>query len=52
MVIDGSTTLACLFEHERTQAADAALQRVVEHGAVVLPLSKLEVGTALQAALR
>ncbi len=41
-----------MFEDERTDAVDAVLRHVVEHGAVVPSLWKLEVANALQTAIR
>jgi predicted nucleic acid-binding protein len=51
-VIDSSITLAWLFEDERTDAADALMRQVAKTGAVVPSLWKLEIGNALQAAVR
>ena len=52
VVIDSSITLAWFFEDERSVAADAVLKQVVESGAVVPTLWRLEVANALQMAIR
>lgn len=51
-VLDTSITLSWYFEDERTPASDAILDRVVNHGAVVPTLWRLEVASSLAAALR
>ncbi|WP_191057528.1 type II toxin-antitoxin system VapC family toxin [Geminicoccus harenae] len=52
LVLDCSMALSWFFEDERTPAADAVLAQVAEHGAVVPGIWRLEVGNALQAAVR
>lgn len=52
MSLEGSVTLAWFFEDERTSELDALLDRVVENGAAVPTLWKLEVGHGMQTALR
>jgi predicted nucleic acid-binding protein len=52
LVLDTSLTLSWYFEDERTPAADGVLDRVVDDGAVVPALWKLEVANGLQAAIR
>jgi predicted nucleic acid-binding protein len=52
LVLDPSLTLAWYFEDERTDAADAVLDQVVEAGAVVPPLWRIEVLNALQVSIR
>lgn len=52
LVLDCSVTLSWHFEDERTPAMVAILERVVEHGAVVPALWRLEVANGLQSALR
>jgi predicted nucleic acid-binding protein len=52
LVLDTSLTLSWYFEDERTPAADGALDRVVNEGAVVPALWKLEVANGLQVAIR
>lgn len=52
LVIDSSITLAWLFEDERTDSADAVLDRVIATGASAPSLWRLEVANGLQAALR
>jgi predicted nucleic acid-binding protein len=52
LVLDPSLTLAWYFEDERTTAADAVLDQVVEAGAVVPPLWRIEVLNAFQMGIR
>ena len=52
LVIDSSITLAWYFEDEKTSASLAVLDRVVEEGAVVPALWRLEVLNGLQVAVR
>lgn len=52
LVLDASLTLSWYFEDERTAAADAVLDQVAEHGAVVPSLWRLEVANGLQGAMR
>jgi predicted nucleic acid-binding protein len=52
LVLDTSLTLSWYFEDERTPAADAVLDRVVDEGAVVPALWKPEVANGLQVAIR
>ncbi len=52
LVLDASLTLSWYFEDERSDAADSALSRVVEEGAVVPGLWRLEVANALQVSVR
>jgi predicted nucleic acid-binding protein len=52
LVIDSSMTLAWYFEDEKTAASIAILNRVVEEGAVVPTLWRLEVLNGLQVAVR
>jgi predicted nucleic acid-binding protein len=52
LVIDSSMTLAWYFEDEKTAASIAVLNRVVEEGAVVPALWRLEVLNGLQVAVR
>ena len=52
VVLDASLALSWYFEDERTPAADAALDRVVEAGAVVPALWRLEVVNGFQMAIR
>lgn len=52
LVVDASLTLAWYFEDERTPAVDALLDRVVQHGAVVPSLWRLETVNGLQVAIR
>ena len=52
LVIDSSVTLAWFFEDERSNAADAVLRDVADHGAVAPSLWRLEVANALQSAVR
>ena len=52
LVLDSSVTLSWFFEDERTSATASVLERVVEQGAVVPAIWRLEVANALQSALR
>ena len=52
LVLDPSLTLSWYFEDERTTLADALLDRVVDSGAVVPPLWRIEVLNAFQMAIR
>lgn len=52
VVLDASLTLTWYFEDEAVPAADEVLDRVVEHGAVVPPLWRLEVVSAFQTSIR
>jgi predicted nucleic acid-binding protein len=52
LVLDPSLALSWYFEDERTAEADAVLDRVVEEGAVVPALWRLEIANGLQMALR
>ncbi len=52
LVLDCSATLAWYFKDERTPSLDILLDRVVEYGATVPGLWKLEVANGLQTALR
>ena len=52
LVLDPSVALGWYFEDERSPALDALLDRVVEAGAVVPVLWRLEVANGLQTALR
>ena len=52
LVIDSSITLAWFFEDERSDAADAVLRDVADHGAIAPSLWRLEVANALQSAIR
>jgi predicted nucleic acid-binding protein len=52
LVLDASMTVAWLFDDERTDAARAALRRVVAEGAVVPSLWPLEVANVLRNAVR
>jgi predicted nucleic acid-binding protein len=52
LVLDSSVTLSWFFEDERTEATASVLERVVEHGAVVPAIWRLEVANALQSGLR
>ena len=52
LVIDASMTLSWYFEDERTPARMAVLSQVVEAGAVVPALWRLEVLNGLQVAMR
>ncbi len=52
LVLDTSVALGWYFEDERTPALDGLLDRVVEAGAVVPGLWRLEIANGLQSALR
>ncbi len=52
LVLDASLALSWYFEDERTAAADALLDQVVNGGAVVPALWRLEVANAFQSAVR
>jgi len=52
LVLDTSMALSWYFEDERTPAADAVLDQVVEQGAVVPSLWRLEVANGFQSAIR
>jgi hypothetical protein len=52
LVLDPSLALSWYFEDERTAEADALLDRVVEEGAVVPALWRLEIANGLQMAMR
>lgn len=52
LVLHPSLTLAWYFEDERTEAADAVLSQVVDEGAVVPPLWRVEVLNAFQMGIR
>lgn len=52
LVLDASLTLSWYFEDERTAAVDGLLDRVVEHGAFVPALWRLEVANGLQVSVR
>ncbi len=52
IVLDPSLTLAWFFEDERTEAADAVLDQVVEDSAMVPPLWRIEVLNAFQMGIR
>jgi predicted nucleic acid-binding protein len=52
LVLDASVTLAWFFVEEGTPATRAALDRVVEEGAVVPPLWRVEVSNVLRTAVR
>ena len=52
LVLDSSVTLSWFFEDERTAATASVLERVVEQGAVVPAIWRLEVANALQSGLR
>jgi predicted nucleic acid-binding protein len=52
LVLDPSLTLSWYFEDERTAEADALLDRVVDRGAVVPTLWRLEVANGFQTAIR
>lgn len=51
-VLDASVALAWIFEDEATAGAEVILDRVAADGAVVPPVWPLEVGNALQTAVR
>jgi predicted nucleic acid-binding protein len=52
LVLDPSLTLSWYFEDERTSSADAVLDQVVDSGAVVPPLWRIEVLNAFQMGIR
>jgi predicted nucleic acid-binding protein len=52
LVLDASLTLSWYFEDERTPAADTVLDRVVDQGAIVPALWKLEVANGFAIAIR
>jgi predicted nucleic acid-binding protein len=52
LVLDPSLALSWYFEDERTPAADALLDQVVEEGAVVPALWRLEIANGFQIAIR
>lgn len=52
IVLDASMAIAWLFRDERTAAAHAVMRRVVEHGAFVPSLWRLEVANVLRNAVR
>ena len=52
LVLDSSVTLSWFFEDERTAATASILEQVIEHGAVVPAIWRLEVANALQSGLR
>jgi len=52
IVLDPSLALSWYFEDERTPEADAILDRVVEEGAMVPLLWRLEIANGLQMAIR
>ena len=52
LVLDPSLTLAWYFEDERTDAVDAVLDQVVDAGAVVPPLWRIDVLNAFQMGIR
>ena len=52
LVLDPSLALGWYFEDERTQAADDVLDQVVETGAVVPTLWRLEIVNGFQMAIR
>ncbi len=52
LVLDPSLALSWYFEDERTPAADAVLDKVVEAGAVVPALWRLEIANGFLSALR
>jgi predicted nucleic acid-binding protein len=52
LVLDASLTLSWYFEDERTHAADRVLDMVVDQGACVPALWRLEVANGLQASIR
>ena len=51
LVLDASLTFSWFFEDERTPAADAVLDEVVETGAVVPALWRLEIANGFQSAI-
>ncbi len=52
LVLDPSLALSWYFEDERTAEADALLDQVVDRGAVVPSLWRLEVANGFQTAIR
>jgi predicted nucleic acid-binding protein len=52
LVLDASLTLSWYFEDERTPASDIILDQVVQGGALVPALWRLEVANGLQMAIR
>ena len=52
LVLDASLTLAWYFEDEATAATDAVLGQVVQAGAIVPALWRLEVANGFQTAIR
>jgi predicted nucleic acid-binding protein len=52
LVLDPSMALSWYFEDERTAAADALLDRVVDEGAVVPMLWRLEIANGFQMAIQ
>lgn len=52
LVLDPSLALSWYFEDERAAQADAVLDQVVEEGAVVPALWRLEIANGLQMAIR
>jgi len=52
VVLDISVALAWFFDDERSEAVDGLLDRVVEDGAVVPVLWKLEIANGLRTAMR
>lgn len=52
LVLDASLALSWYFEDERTPAADALLDQVVDAGAMVPALWQLEVANGFQTAIR
>jgi predicted nucleic acid-binding protein len=52
LVLDASLTLAWFFEDEHTSAASAVLDRIVDTGAIVPALWRIEVLNAFQMAIR
>ncbi len=51
LVLDASITLSWYFEDERTPVADGLMDRVVEQGACVPTLWRIEVANGLQACI-
>jgi predicted nucleic acid-binding protein len=52
LVLDASLTFSWFFEDERTPAADAVLDEVVETSAIVPALWRLEIANGFQSAIR
>jgi predicted nucleic acid-binding protein len=52
LVLDASLTLAWFLDGEGTAGADAVLDEVVANSAIVPPLWRIEMGNALQMAVR